>query len=115
MDATLKTVLEATGAIVYYAKRQKDSVVPAIVYQEVSRTIFGHMLGASNLRKTRYQVTCIAKSSSGASDLSDAVDTALAYNHLDFEVCVPYDTKLVRYDANTSEYYIVTEYSIWEQ
>jgi len=110
---TIQTVLETIGVHVYYIKRQKETVIPAIVFQDITNLIYGSHAGATDLRKTRFQITCYDSTASKAASLITSVENALAYNSIDFQVAVPLETKLLKYDENTSIYYSIEEYYIF--
>ena len=116
MITGMQALLETTGYNVYYARRQKESVVPAIVYKEVSHSPYGHQSGRMDLCKTRVQVTCFAKAAEKAAEMASAAEILLSFvRHEDFGVSVPLEPMIVQYDEDTGIFYVANDYLVFHK
>jgi hypothetical protein len=112
MNTVLEDVLKDICEDVFYIRRQKESVVPAITYLDVSTKDWAGHDGLAGIKTVRYQVTCYSKDQEELDVLVSGVENALMYNDEDFDISIPTETKVPRYDEDTSIYYVSRDYFI---
>ena len=87
---TIQTVLETTGADVYFEKLPVNGTPDSYIrFQRISAHEFISHSGRSNLHRDRFQITCVGRTHALLIALVDLMETAMYLNNTDFKLAYP--------------------------
>jgi hypothetical protein len=112
METTLKTVLDATGYPVYALSIPADGNYPCIVYQMISNLNIRSHAG-NEMEKARFQISCWGKTYGEAVTLSEAVETVLDLNQINFELATK-ENELDDKEVETNLYRKILDFYVWD-
>jgi hypothetical protein len=112
MEATLKTVLDGTNYPVYALSVPTDGTYPCIVYQRVS-TLQVRSHQGNEIERPRFQISCWAKTYTGAKTVSEAVKTVLDLNQVNFKLATK-ENELDDKEVETNLYRKLLDFYVWD-